>query len=105
MGLVGAGLLVILARILAKRSMPWLIGTNICLATCTLYVCSFVNFSAIIADYNVRHCSQLTGEGVPLDLNYISELGPQALPAMGRGQAGLAGSPETLGVSSFGTHR
>jgi hypothetical protein len=84
MMLVAAGLLLIVARIALGRSNEWLIQMNLITLTATLYVCALVNLEAIIADYNVSHCSEVSGKGVTLDTGYLSSLGPQAVPAMDR---------------------
>src|SRR5690349_19689944 len=55
MVLVALGLVLIVARIVLNRSNGWLIRANLITLTATLYVCSLVNFAAIIADYNVSH--------------------------------------------------
>ena len=81
---VMAGLLLIVARIALNRSNGWLIGANLITLTAALYVCSLVNFAAIIADYNVSHSREATGKGVAIDLYYLLNLGPQALPAIDR---------------------
>lgn len=81
---VAFGLLLIVARIKFNRSNDWLIRANLITLTATLYVCSLVNFPAIIADYNVGHSREATGKGVPVDMNYLFHLGPQALPAIDR---------------------
>ena len=62
--LVAFGLLLIVARIRLNRSNEWLIRANLITLTATLYVCSLVNFSAIIADYNVDHSREASGKGV-----------------------------------------
>jgi hypothetical protein len=67
MGLVAAGLLLIIARI--------------ALAT-VVYVCSFINFAAFIGDHNVTHSREVSGKGVSIDMHYLISLGPQALPAI-----------------------
>jgi len=82
--LVAFGLLLIVARIALNRSNGWLIRTNLITLTATLYVCSLVNFAALIADYNVSHSREAAGKGVGIDLNYLFHLGPQALPAIDR---------------------
>lgn len=82
--LVMAGLLLIVARIVLNRPNGWLIGANLITLTVTLYVCSLVNFAAIIADYNVSHSREAAGKGVAIDMNYLLNLGPQALPAIDR---------------------
>src|SRR5581483_3015836 len=82
--LVAAGLVLIVARIILKQSNGWLVRMNLIGLLATLYVCSLVNFDAIIADYNVTHSKEASGKGVNLDLNYLYTLGPQALPALQR---------------------
>ena len=72
----------IVARIALQRSDSWLIRANLITLTGTLYICSLVNFAAIIADYNVAHSREASGKGVMIDLHYLSLLGPQALPAL-----------------------
>jgi uncharacterized protein DUF4153 len=82
--LVAFGLLLIVARIALNRSNGWLISANLVTLTATLYVCSLVNFAALIADYNVSHSREASGKGVGIDINYLLHLGPQALPAINR---------------------
>jgi len=82
--LVATGLVLILARIALQRSNAWLIRLNLIAAISTLYLCSLTNFAAIIADYNVSHSREMTGEGVEVDINYLLSLGPQALPGINR---------------------
>ncbi|ANW00473.1 hypothetical protein LMTR13_10145 [Bradyrhizobium icense] len=84
MVLVAVGLVLIVARIALNRSNDWLIRANLIALTATLYVCSLVNFAAIIADYNVSHSREAGGKGVWIDMNYLVSLGPQALPAIDR---------------------
>ena len=62
--LVAFGLLLIVARIALNRSNEWLIRANLITLTATLYICSLVNFAAIIADYNVDHSREVAGKGV-----------------------------------------
>ena len=80
--LVAIGLVLIVARIALRRSDQWLIRANLITLTGTLYICSLVNFAAIIADYNVTHSREASGKGVSIDMHYLSLLGPQALPAL-----------------------
>ena len=95
MVLVAFGLVLIVARIVLNRSNAWLIRANLITLTATLYICSLVNFTAIIADYNVSHSREAAGKGVWLDMNYLFSLGPQALPAIDRAVA-LRGFDPTL---------
>ena len=80
--LVAFGLVLIVARIALSRSDEWLIRANLVTLTATLYICSLVNFAAIIADYNVGHSREVSGKGVSIDMHYLIRLGPQALPAI-----------------------
>src|SRR5581483_3839631 len=82
--LVAAGLVLIVARIILRQSDGWLVRMNLISLAATLYVCALINFPAIIADYNVTHSKEASGKGVNLDTNYLSELGPQVLPALNR---------------------
>jgi hypothetical protein len=95
MVLVALGLVLIVARIVLNRSNGWLIRANLIALTATLYICSLVNFAAVIADYNVSHGREAGGKGVWIDMNYLFSLGPQALPAIDRAIA-LRGFDATL---------
>jgi hypothetical protein len=82
--LVAAGLVLIIARIALGRSNSWLTLMNLGALALALYVCCFINFPALIADYNVTHSRDMKGPGIDLDLGYLASLGPQALPALDR---------------------
>ena len=82
MGLVAVGLVLIVARMAFDRSNRWLVLANLSALALVLYVCAFVNFPAVIANYNVAHSKEVSGKGVALDLCYLMALGPQALPAL-----------------------
>ena len=82
MFLVLCGLLWILLRIVTGRSNLWLINANAATALVVLYACAFVNVDGHIAAFNVRHCREVGGRGVPVDLWYLQTLGPDALPAV-----------------------
>ncbi|NEU98142.1 DUF4153 domain-containing protein [Bradyrhizobium uaiense] len=83
--LVVLGLVLILVRIVQRRSNEWLIHANLVTLAIVLYTCSLINFAAIIADYNIGHSREASGSGVNLDMDYLIRLGPQALPAIDRG--------------------
>jgi hypothetical protein len=84
MGLVAVGLVLIVARIASGRNNAWLVKMNFAALGIVLYVCCFVNFAKLIADYNVAHSQEVSGQGVRLDTGYLLSLGPQALPALDR---------------------
>ncbi len=82
MGLVAAGLLLILIQILTRKSNLLAgHGQRRALAL-VLYGCCFINAPRIIAAYNVAHCREAGGTGPNLDLKYLLSLGPQVLPAL-----------------------
>lgn len=83
MGLVAGGLMLIIARIYFCKTSRWLINANLIMLFATLYISSFMPVGRIIAEYNVRHSKEITGEGSALDLNYLRyAIGPDALPAL-----------------------
>lgn len=84
MGLVAAGLALIIARIAIRKSNEWLSSANLLTLSATLYACCFINFAALIANYNVEHSLEMSGQGISLDLDYVRSLGPGALPALDR---------------------
>lgn len=84
MGLVAAGLALIIARIALRKSNEWLTCANLLTLSATLYACCFINFAATIANYNVDHSLEMTGQGIPLDAWYLRSLGPGAFPALDR---------------------
>lgn len=81
MALVAVGFVWLIWRIIARRDNRWLLQVNAVTAAAVLYVCCFVNFDGLIADYNVRHCAEVGGRGAPIDLAYLESLGAEALPA------------------------
>ena len=88
--LVAAGLVLIVARIALGRSNSWLTAMNLGSLALALYVCCFINFPALIADYNVTHSRDMKGSGIALDFGYLVSLGPQATP----GDRPLSRSPQ-----------
>jgi hypothetical protein len=84
MVIVAAGLVLIVIRIVTYRSNAWLISANLTVLTLTIYVCSFVNFANLVASYNVSHSGDAATAGRPIDLTYLADLGPQAIPALDR---------------------
>lgn len=93
MGLVAAGLALIIARIALGKSSEWLLSANLLTLSATLYACCYVNFAATIANYNVDHSFEMTGQGVPLDAWYVRSLGASAFPALDRFIAHQASAP------------
>ena len=94
MGLVAVGLVLILVKIVQRRSNRWLITSNLASLGLTLYASSFVDMPAVIAQFNVENSRELGGEGQPLDLYYLNELGPSAIPAISYYLDHAQGRPE-----------
>ncbi|MBB3351591.1 DUF4173 domain-containing protein [Rhizobium lentis] len=82
MGLVAIGLMLILLRILLNRSNQWLIAANLASLATVLYISAFIDFPAFIARFNVYHSQEISQEGPPLDLAYLSSLGPSVIPTL-----------------------
>jgi len=82
MGLVAIGLFLILLRILLHRSNEWLIALSSATLVVTLYAAALIDIPAFIARFNVTHSREISGEGVVLDLDYLSTLGPAVIPAL-----------------------
>ena len=83
MGLVAAGLLLILIQIILRKPNSWLVAANALMLAFVLYECCFINAPKLVASYNLKHCQEVGGTGPHLDLKYLASLGPQALPAIG----------------------
>lgn len=82
MGLVACGLGFIICKIAFGKSLQWLTSVNAISLLAVLFVCSFMNFGGLVADYNVRNSAELGGSGQLVDFNYLEEIGPDALPAL-----------------------
>jgi hypothetical protein len=82
MGLVAIGFAWIVVRLATRRPDAWLLRVNVLTAIAVLYLCCFIDFDGRIAWYNVRHCQEAGGSGTAVDLDYLSALGPEALPAL-----------------------
>ncbi len=83
MALVAVGLTLIIIRLAKQHSNIWLINRNFMALMVTLYLCSFVNFGGMIAEYNITHSKQVAGVGKVLDVYYLTEnVGIEALPIL-----------------------
>jgi hypothetical protein len=75
MGLVAAGLLLILIQIVRRKSNSWLVSANAAMLAIVLYGCCFINAPRLIASYNLEHCREAGGTGPKLDVKYLASLG------------------------------
>ena len=100
MGLVAMGLFLILLRILLQRSNEWLVALSLATLVVTLYAIALVDIPAFIARFNVAHSSEVAGEGMPLDIDYLSTLGPSAIPALDTYLASLPAEAERAAPAS-----
>ncbi|MDH4226649.1 MAG: DUF4173 domain-containing protein [Deltaproteobacteria bacterium] len=82
MGLVAAGLTLLVIRIYKNKSDSWLVNANGAAVLAVLVVSLFVNFRGFIASYNVAHSLEVEGTGLTLDVQYLRKLGPEAIPAL-----------------------
>lgn len=80
--LVAVGLGLIAWTIAKDRSTRTLINANILVVTTTLAIAAFVNWAGLIASYNLEHCRERGKGTVELDIEYLADLGPNALPAL-----------------------
>lgn len=76
MGLVVAGLGQMLVQLQLGKSTGWLTARALLMGTATLYVVCFVNVAGVVAANN------LARPDIPLDANYLCELGEGAVPAI-----------------------
>ncbi len=84
MMLVATGLIYILLRILGGYTNRWLMNVNALTAIVLLTACTYVNVDRFIAEYNVTHCKEVSGEGASIDVRYLGTLGSDAVPALQR---------------------
>ena len=80
--LVAVGLGLIAWTIARDRSTRTLINANILVVTSVLAIAAFVNWTGLIASYNLEHCRERGKGTVELDIEYLADLGPNALPAL-----------------------
>lgn len=84
MGLVAAGLVLILWRMLKGKSASWLINANLASAGLLLSAVCMVDLGAVAASWNARHAREIDGDGAALDLCHMRELGGSALLPLAR---------------------
>ena len=82
MGLVGFGLLAIGWRIARGRDNRWLLDVNAVALITVLLGCAWWPMDGYIARHNVQFCREAQGPGRPLDIAYLQQLGPEAIPAL-----------------------
>lgn len=92
MVLVAAGLLLIVARIALHHSNRWLVNRNAAVLYSTLYLCCFINFGGIIANYNINKA--LSDSKTP-DTSYLEySVGVAAIPALATVEGKMEGSTD-----------
>lgn len=84
MAIVAIGFVAIVVRIVQRRPNAWLVQSMGAVAAVTIYACCFVNFDALIAGVNARHCYEATrgAEAQRFYIPYHLHLGYESLPAM-----------------------
>jgi hypothetical protein len=99
--LVILGLVLIIIRMVQRRSNGWLVGVNLAALGVTLYACCFVNFATLIGNYNVAH-QRTIGQ---VDFHYIASFGAQAIPVLDRYIARLPDEGCQSGHRAMVVHR
>ncbi len=95
MGLVFAGLVLILAKFILGKSAAWLVRSNLICLFLVLYGAANINLPALIANHNVRlHESRASRT---IDTVYLASLGPAALPAIDQ----VLANPEQHGLTKW----
>ena len=87
MALVALGLVLIVVQIAGRRSNRWLLAANVVVASGAIYFVSFANLGYLIADFNLRHCAEVSRGGAQLDVDYLQSLGLDAIPALDKALA------------------
>src|SRR5207244_319843 len=64
------------------RSDRWFVLGNLRLVAGVLTLCALPDWDGMIAWHNVRHSRACGGDGVAVDLDYLSALGPASAPAL-----------------------
>ncbi len=82
MALVATGLVLMFIQMVWRKSTSWLLAANAISLSLVLYGCCFLNAPPLIAAYNISHSSDISGKGPSLDLQYLRQLGPAALPVV-----------------------
>jgi hypothetical protein len=87
MGLVAAGLVLIVLRVILKRSSVWLMNSNLIAAYAVLLACSISDISSLTANWNAKRAVQHLSSSVAyqtldVDMDYLMGMGPSAFPAL-----------------------
>jgi len=77
---VAAGFVLLTIKIIWDRSLSWLIGGCVLAVFTTFYIVQFLDLAGWSARYNVAQWER--NRARMLDVNYLSELGPPAWPAL-----------------------
>ena len=89
MGLVATGLILIVLRVLTKRSGVWLMSANLASGYAVLLFCGLFDLSGFVANWNVEraidhYASPTAYQRSNLDVDYLKDLGAAALPALNK---------------------
>jgi len=84
MVLVAGGLALITLRVFFGKRNSWLINMNMIALLAVLYGSCFINFDRIIAQYNVHHAREITGntEKAHFDFYYMNMIGVESIAAL-----------------------
>ena len=100
MGLVAVGLVSIAWRLARHHNNLWLINVNLMAAYSLLFAFGFVDHRRFVAEWNVDTFTQ-AGRPQAIDIAYLAQLGPSALPALRNLEATYATSQAALPDAGF----
>ncbi len=92
--LVSAGFILLGIKILRDKSFHWLVLSNALATFVLFYAVQFLNVDGWVADYNVDRWIKHADK--PLDVGYLSSLGPPAWPALRKAAVDPRGLPASL---------
>ena len=99
MSLVGFGLLSIGWRIVRRHANAWLLDVNTVVLLAVLLGCAWWPMDGYIARHNVQYCQEAGGPGRVLDIEYLQQLGPEAMHAL-QAYARLPGEHQQKGAAA-----
>lgn len=78
--LVATGFALLARRIVVKKSLEWLLLSNLLATFALFFIMQFLDVARWVADFNVAHWQRTPGR--TLDVQYLVNLGPSAYPAL-----------------------
>ncbi len=107
MALVALGLIFICISIAKNTSRRWLINANAIAVVLVLTVCNIMDLRSVVANHNVTLALSAGTKPAKLDICYLFDLGPSALPALMRYEKNIIqmNTADKATVAVFAMHR